>query len=171
MAIEESKHRKHYGFITVVEVADLGFCGGLLVLSENGRPQEFHCTAPVNANRAQQILYGKTLHGFLFCDQIGLALHQKAEAPLDLLVTDMADLLELADAVNIPVALVNSIVPTHASTDKLEIANTTIRIAESSANGRQHAESMLRQFIRTLPLDEPFERIRRAIEEAHAVAQ
>jgi len=171
VAIEETKHGANYGFITVVEIADLGFCGGLLVLSENGRPQEFHCTAPVNANRAQQILYGKTLNGFLFCDQIGLALYDKVKAPLDLLVTDMADLLELADAANVAVALVNSNEPIQASTEKPVIAETTIRVAEGSTKGRQQAESLVKQFRQTLPLNEPFERIHRAIEEAHAVAQ
>ncbi len=172
MEIEAAKHAYNYGFMTVVEVPELGLCGGLLVLSENGRPKEFHCTAPVNANLAQQILYGKTLNGFLFCDQIGLALYQQAKGPVDLLVTNNPELLELSQAINIPVAVLDSIESTPPTDARqLEIDRTTYYIGGASKDGFQKTETLLRRFNETLPLSEPFERINRAIEEAHAVAQ
>jgi hypothetical protein len=170
--IEAAKQACNYGFMTVVTVPDLGLCGGLLVVSENGRPKEFHCTAPVNANLAQQILYGRTLNGFLFCDQIGLALYQQAKGPIELLVTNNPELLELSQAINIPVAVLDSveaIPPTHAR--QLEIDRTTCTIVGGSKDGFQKTDILLRRFNETLPLSEPFERINRAIEEAHAVVQ
>ena len=53
------------GFLTVVEHAELGLLGGYLLLNAAGRPLEFHCTAPVKPNRAQEILYGPTLRPYL----------------------------------------------------------------------------------------------------------
>ena len=55
----------HLGFLTVIECARDGFVGGLLILNQLGRPLEFHCSVPVRPNRAQEILYGPTLCGFL----------------------------------------------------------------------------------------------------------
>src|SRR6266404_1210747 len=49
------------GFLTVVSSEPHGLVGGYLVLNALGRPLEFHCTAPVKPNRAQEILYGATL--------------------------------------------------------------------------------------------------------------
>ena len=62
------------GFLTVVEHAELGLLGGYLLLNAAGRPLEFHCTAPVKPNRAQEILYGPTLKPFLYGEQIGQTL-------------------------------------------------------------------------------------------------
>src|SRR4051812_23172961 len=53
------------GFLTVVEDEQQGLVGGYLLLNPLGRPVEFHCTAPVKPNRAQQILYGPTLRPYL----------------------------------------------------------------------------------------------------------
>ena len=54
-----------FGFLTVVESAAHGVFGGYLLVDVLGRPVEFHCTTPVKVTRAQQILYGATLHGHL----------------------------------------------------------------------------------------------------------
>jgi hypothetical protein len=54
------------GFLAVVEHELHGLFGGYLLLNATGRPLEFHCTAPVRPNRAQQILYGPTLEPYLY---------------------------------------------------------------------------------------------------------
>ena len=101
------EHRtQRYAFLAIVEVDQLGHCGGLLVLSSRGRPLEFHCTAPVNANRAQQILYGETLEEFLCCDQIGATLVEKAKVSPDLVFVEDRRLFPLAELLNCPVILV-----------------------------------------------------------------
>ena len=51
-----------------------GLFGGYLVLNLLGRPLEFHCTAPVRPNRAQEILYGPTLDPYLCGERIGQTL-------------------------------------------------------------------------------------------------
>src|SRR3989304_10187691 len=74
MSATDAKSRPRLGFLTVIEYPDYGLIGGYLVLNTAGRPEEFHCTAPIKPNRAQQILYGPTLEPYLFGEQIGQTL-------------------------------------------------------------------------------------------------
>ena len=152
------QNETRYGFLAVLKIADLGYCGGLLVLTEFGRPLEFHCTAPVNANRAQEILYGQTLESFLMCDQIGVALCEKPKLPLSVIVVEQNELASLSHQTEIPIAFVEQ-----SNEDENP---TTVRLL----GGQSDATELIDKFAETIPLAEPFERIRRAIEEAHSVA-
>ena len=73
MPAVDAKSQPALGFLTVLEHSQHGLMGGYLVLNISGRPLEFHCTAPIKPNRAQQILYGPTLEPYLFGEQIGQA--------------------------------------------------------------------------------------------------
>ena len=93
------------GFLTVMDLNPHGLLGGYLLLNLAGRPLEFHCTAPVKPNRAQQILYGPTLEPFLYGEQIGAALVRKAtRSPLVLLV-DQPAALAVREHIDLPTAL------------------------------------------------------------------
>ena len=70
MTASGSKAMPTVGFLTVQSFADVGLIGGYLLLNPLGRPLEFHCTAPVRPNRAQEILYGPTLAPYLYGEQI-----------------------------------------------------------------------------------------------------
>jgi hypothetical protein len=94
------------GFLTVIEHPQHGLFGGYLVLNLAGRPLEFHCTAPVKPNRAQQILYGPTLESFLYGEQIGSTLLGHAKTIPWVVCTDREPVLSLAELVDLPVALV-----------------------------------------------------------------
>src|SRR5437763_16597995 len=94
------------GFLTVVEHAPHGLFGGYLLLTPAGRPLEFHCTAPVRTSRAQQILYGPTLAPYLYGEQIGQALVQKARAAAGIVFTDVAAALSVRDFIDVPAVLV-----------------------------------------------------------------
>lgn len=82
MSATNTKSMSLFGFISVVDLGDATWIGGYLLLNPLGRPVEFHCTEPVKANRAQQILYGETLPAFICSEQIGRALveEQSVEA-------------------------------------------------------------------------------------------
>ena len=80
MSASGSKSVPSVGFLTVQEFTDLGLIGGYLILNAVGRPLEFHCTAPVRPNRAQEILYGPTLVPFLYGEQIGQTLVAKGKS-------------------------------------------------------------------------------------------
>ena len=159
------------GFLAVVDIDSLGSCGGLLVTNISGRPLEFHCTAPITANRAQQILYGQTLRSFLHCDQIGRALLGKAKSNLDILVVDSDALTELNRSDAPPLVLLENS-NHHQDESKLDSTRSEIRILPNVGleNERDVVGSWLERFELTLPLSEPFDRIREAIGEAHKVA-
>jgi hypothetical protein len=104
------------GFLTVVDHPQHGLFGGYLVLNKCGRPLEFHCTAPIKPNRAQQILYGPTLAPFLYGEQIGQTLVQKGRHEPLVVCTDLEPVLAVRPHVSMPVVLVLSPAPT-ASND------------------------------------------------------
>lgn len=174
-----------YGFITIVDVPELGHAGGLLVLSPQGRPIEFHCTAPVATNKTQQILYGKTYQGFLFCDQIGSALVEKSRSKPQLLITDRNELMGLGKLASTPVVklcqqIEASSTDSYAEDDttkpepqvvRLEINGEQIETDSPDLETTSWAQDACRAFAQSLPLIEPFERIKLAIEEAGAVAR
>lgn len=164
--------------MTAVDVHGLGHCGGLLILNSIGRPIEFHCTAPVSKNRAQQILYGKTYFSFLYCDQIGLALVAKAKTKPALLVTNMVQMLPLSDLVPLPLVLVTSAEKpdfdqrsTAQSLDHFNIHDQLIWTQNLDPRVLSSVRELCITFSESIPLDEPFERIQQAIEEAQAVVR
>ena len=81
------------GFLTVTRDDEHGFFGGYLILNALGRPLEFHCTAPVRPNRAQEILYGPTLEPYLCGERIGQTLLSKSKVLPALAVTDLESVL------------------------------------------------------------------------------
>jgi hypothetical protein len=100
------KSKPALGFLTVVEEPRDGLFGGYLVLNLAGRPLEFHCTAPIKPNRAQQILYGPTLEPYLFGEQIGQTLISKGRIEPQLVCTDREPALAVREFVGMPVVLV-----------------------------------------------------------------
>ena len=106
MAISDSKSKPTMGFLTVVEHSQYGLFGGYLILNMAGRPLEFHCTAPIKPNRAQEILYGPTLESFLYGEQIGQTLIGHAGATPLVICTDREPALAAREHVPMPVVLV-----------------------------------------------------------------
>ncbi len=94
---------KYFGFLTVVENPRLGLIGGYLILNHLGRPAEFHCTTPVRANRAQEILYGATLDAFLYGEQIAQILIEKAKIKPVIVITNQSLVLSVQEFIEIPV--------------------------------------------------------------------
>jgi hypothetical protein len=103
---DDPKSNSALGFLTVVEDTQHGLFGGYLVLNTAGRPLEFHCTAPIKPNRAQQILYGPTLEPYLFGEQIGQTLLAQAKLKPQVVCTDQEAALAVRDFVSMPVVLV-----------------------------------------------------------------
>ncbi|REJ70692.1 MAG: hypothetical protein DWQ31_00065 [Planctomycetota bacterium] len=164
------------GFLTVEDCTQRGLFGGYLLLNAAGRPLEFHCTAPVKPNRAQQILYGTTLAPFLYGEQIGHTLLREASLAPSVVLTDCVEMHALAPLVDCPVVLVEQALPARASA--VEEANLgatwdwfaagSHRVAMASG-GAAERDLVIRQML-SLPAQfdpaEPFERIRLAIAEA-----
>src|SRR3954469_22844872 len=149
---------KAIGFLTVVEHDLHGLFGGYLLLNETGRPLEFHCTAPVKPNRAQQILYGPTLKPFLYGEQIGATLVNKPTlVPIAVLV-DRPAALAARPFIQVPMAIVlgGATAPTaisNAAGEWLELPIGQNRLAVS----RQHSADHERLGQSFATIGEPFD--------------
>jgi len=174
------------GFLTAVEDAELGWVGGYLVLNAASRPLEFHCTAPVKPNRAQQILYGPTLAEYVCGEQIGGALTKKSNVEPSAIFTDIPAMLTVRTLVDAPVSLLASAPPTaetstagpiridaaHNGPPKMHSAELVefqhakrhLAVSEAFADDQQKVVALLEQSP-GFELDEPFQRIHEAIAE------
>ena len=175
------------GFLTVLEHAEHGLFGGYLLLNSSGRPLEFHCTAPIKPNRAQEILYGPTLTPYLYGEQIGQTLVEKSKLVPLFVCTDQEPALAAGQHISVPVALV--LPPQQSSrTLRLDAAHTAgpgenhqhggtelvtfelgsnhLAVPRQSDADRQLIADRAGSLYDSFDLSEPFERIRQAIEEA-----
>jgi hypothetical protein len=195
MGTSDSKLKPAFGFLTVVEDTAQGLCGGYLVLNHAGRPLEFHCTVPIKANRAQEILYGPTLAPFLYGEQIGQTLLAKAKRQPVLVCTDREPILAVQEFTDTPVALV---LPRQDATAAPPDASGAARAAGAyrldsshpvaaplcfqlgpnrvalAGRSREACAALARELgslLETFDLAEPFERIREAIAEAQRAAR
>jgi hypothetical protein len=191
------------GFLTVTRDADQGLLGGYLVLNFLGRPLEFHCTAPVRPNRAQEILYGPTLDPYLCGERIGQALLEKSKAAPKIVFTDCPPAMAARFLVATPMVLVlgpaestrgvasdgeatsrvalvdgSSAEVTHAvfgsgGAPLHQFALGTFRVAVLAEHpeDQPHLMEYWPHFACQIELDEPFGRIREAIDEARAIAR
>ena len=156
------------GFLTAVEHDEFGIFGGYLILNASGRPLEFHCTQPIKASKAQQILYGPTLRDCLF-EQIGPALLSKGKAAPRLICTDQLQLLSSRAAASVPLILVLGDGEEEAvgSASSFHLGKQSVAVSEDRASEQATIDDIWRQnFGGQLDLREPFGRIREALEEA-----
>lgn len=188
MRKSDSQSLPSLGFLTIVEHEQHGLFGGYLLLTMGGRPLEFHCTAPIKPNRAQQILFGPTLQSYLYGEQIGQTLINKASAKPLIVCTDLGPALSVRDYTSLPVVWVlppsdsdsGSDVP--GSADKylrldgpqpelpgmvgLRLGRNRLAVAAGRSDDRQEIAKRLESLAETFDLAEPFARIREAIDEA-----
>jgi len=195
----DGKSKPALGFLTVTDHAQYGLVGGYLVLNMAGRPLEFHCTAPIRPNRAQQILYGPTLLPYLYGEQIGQTLLSKATTAPLVVCTDQEPALAVREFITIPVVLVlpgeaagtadtqnegsqatapagptvwrvDAAHPDAARWTALRLGRNRLAVPPGEENRRLVAER-LEAVADSLDLAEPFSRIREAIEEARRGGQ
>jgi hypothetical protein len=164
------------GFFAVIEHELHGLFGGYLVLNAAGRPLEFHCSAPVKPNRAQEILYGPTLEPYLYGDQIGSTLVKASKQPPSLILVEQPAALAVRAHVDFPTALViGQSSPSHTTTDSPTKQNTSgelllgpnrLLVPPRYAADRDRITRSLSASDDWFDFGEPFQRIRTAIEEA-----
>ena len=135
------------GFLTITANPRYGFIGGYLVLNTAGRPVEFHCTTPVRATRAQEILYGTTLQPFLCGEQITTALIQRSKTVPSLFLTDIPVVLAAQKLIEVPISYIFA---RHVST---KFANTTN--FTNTANFENHEKKHEIKVAQLSPEEEP----------------
>jgi hypothetical protein len=183
-----------FGYLSALESPEHGFFGGYLLISLRGRPLEFHCTAPVRPNRAQQILYGPLLHPYLLGEQIGGALVREAAIVPQLILTDQVAVLSLRSQIEMPIVYIRDVGDLAGLANRLgqddavgESASSGERLELNNALGRfqlhGHACQLapgyesdselvlkpLAELVQYVELVEPFDRIHEAIREAQRI--
>lgn len=154
------------GFFTVVRPPDQGLIGGLLLLSTHSRPIEFHCTAPVKPNRAQEILYGPTLLPFLYGEQIGKAVLSKCSTAPALIFTDSELGLWLREVSDCPVICVPAPERSMNTLHSFQLGEVTAAISTRAGDREAEVLERFTPFATLVNPLEPFARIREAVEEA-----
>ncbi|MFM7138148.1 MAG: hypothetical protein ACKO1M_13930 [Planctomycetota bacterium] len=154
-----------FGFLTTLESPAHGLFGGYLVVDALGRPLEFHCTAPVKVSRAQQILYGPTLHGHLHGRQVGGALLAEGKATPAVVLTDNDAMLHVRPHTQLPLALVRRGAVDQAAPGFV-VGDAVVSPHADDAVRAGEIEARLATLAAAVDLCEPFERIRAALDEA-----
>ncbi len=114
--------------------------GGYLILNRNGRPVEFHCTAPIRATRAQHILFGPTLEPYLYGEQLGRALTVRATIQPRLILTNKRGVLALRQMISTPIMLTE--IPPKKE-DKIAVVQTAADVSESEVPESTGSESTI----------------------------
>ncbi len=167
------------GFLAIVEHELHGLFGGYLLLNAAGRPLEFHCTAPVRPNRAQQILYGATLQPYLYGEQIGATLMQAAKQKPAVVLVEQRAALAVREHIELPVALVVGgtaggevagmglpLFDKQRDGEELMIGQNRLLVPRRYGADRELIGERLTSGEDWFDFCEPFQRIRTAIEEA-----
>lgn len=152
------------GFLTALDDPERGHVGGLLVTNRFGRPLEFQCTTPVKPNRTQQILYGPTLVPYVLAELIGRTLVEKVSIKPQLILADRAELLDLRNFTEIPVACLNS-QSNEPPEGVLKLGNQRLRFHQAHETDRGAVEPHANLIPPEANLQEPFERVREALQE------
>lgn len=158
------------GFITIVEDSNHGLFGGYLILNPAGRPVEFHCTAPVKPNRAQQILYGPTLQPYLYGEQIARTLIERSKILPRIVCLDQACAMCVRPLITVPTALVEKKTSEENPTCQIPWKDQTLSFLPEFPNDKAKIEECLQELLIEFDLLEPFNRIREAIAEAQKAA-
>ena len=183
----------YFGFLTVMENPRHGLIGGYLILNHSGRPAEFHCTSPIRANRAQEILYGVTLEAYLYGEQIAQTLIQKSKIKPQAVLTNKLQVLAVREYIEIPIVYVFDYNATKEiklldpdeqldaqSHDLPEVPGVNwqkhcigrheVAIEELTSCSSGEVQKALLDAANMIDLLEPFERICLAVEEAQKAA-
>ena len=194
MTTSGQKSLSTIGFLTIIRDAEHGLFGGYLVLNSVGRPLEFHCTAPVRPNRAQEILYGTTLEPYLFGERIGPTLLEKSKSCPVMVFTDVPAAMATRQFVATPMSLVvhgeapnseDSAAepnlgsyqrridaaqgpprPAHGQLHHFPLGPYQLAVNPDHPEDETTLASCWPEFADQIDLDEPFGRIREAIDEA-----
>jgi hypothetical protein len=170
MDAANAKSKPALGFLTVLNHPQHGLFGGYLLLNLAGRPLEFHCTAPIRPNRAQEILYGPTLEAFLYGEQIGGTLLAQAKTQPLVVFTDREPVLAAGELAEVPVVLVLA-GEGSSGLVTFDVGRNRLALPRRAEGARQQVVERLAEAAESLDLAEPFTRIREAIEEAQQAAR
>ncbi|MEZ6140811.1 MAG: hypothetical protein R3B84_09590 [Zavarzinella sp.] len=158
----------HIGFLTVFQEG-AGYVGGYLITNLWGRPIEFRLTTAIQPNKVQQILYGSSIQEYLHSEVIGKTLIEKSQQRVDLVVVDHPDSLGIARHTGIPTVAImqgGAAVETELTRFQHARAADELAVDHSQTTNLETIIAIMNRLDAALELQEPFTRIREAMQEA-----
>jgi hypothetical protein len=154
------------GFLATFSPADNVYLGGLLITNSLGRPLEFQCTAPVEPNATQALLYGPTLRPYVLNDLIGKTLLERVTLSPRVVLVDDRDMLPLRKLIRQPLACVCD----GGVSDGLRVGRNVLMCHADFTQDNATVESACVEIPADADVAEPFERVRAALQEAFQTA-
>jgi hypothetical protein len=170
--MSQAIHReKTFGYLSALETPEHGFFGGYLIVTDLGRPLEFHCTAPILPSRAQTILYGESLRPYLIGEQICRALLDAAKLQPIVVLTDSEAALQAYARFAMPLVMVTdgSAGEPNASIGGFAVSSWQLRLPFGRDRVELHVREAVTELAGKVDLLEPFLRIHEAIREAQRI--
>ncbi len=162
MDAKTSSEKMHLGFLATLSLPERAFVGGLLVTNRLGRPLEFQCTAPVQPNKTQILLFGPTLEPYVLADLIGKTLIERVSVKPDLLLIDSAKTLSLRELTKTPIACLCD----EEQPRQVAFGRHSVLIHGDFPADRDKLAAFRQRIPAEADLAEPFERVRAALKEA-----
>lgn len=153
------------GFLTAIHLANRGHVAGLLVTNKYGRPLEFQCTAPVQPNRTQELLYGPTLVPFLLGELLSKTLLERIGVKPHVVLTDRAEMLDSRPHVSLPVACVVVKTARAGGGELLRIGKQEFCWHAEFSDDLKAFEKLAKELATDADLLEPLDRVREALQE------
>lgn len=150
------------GFLTTFSPVDNVFLGGLLITNSQGRPLEFQCTAPVEPNATQTLLYGPTLKPYVLNDLIGKTLLERVSLSPRVVLVDDRDALPLRKLIRQPLACACG----GEQPEGIKVGRNALVCHSEFAADKAMIESACAEIPADADVAEPFERVRAALQEA-----
>ncbi|MBY0587934.1 hypothetical protein K2X85_12210 [bacterium] len=99
------------GFVGVRRESSTTFRAGYLLVTDYGRPIEFHYTAPVTVPQSHQLLYGPDFEPIFFSESLAKPMTDRQSAAPHLIVVASPALLRLRQMIPAPVVYVFRVSP------------------------------------------------------------
>ena len=114
----------------------------MLVIDENGIPQEFRCTLPLRPSFVQRTLYGEKLEPYIFVELMGARLMRALDTEPSYCLVERTDVLSLREHSKIPIFQVQSSIAVSTRIDSGQqyhnIRNINVRFGETQSLTVKH---------------------------------
>lgn len=157
----KSSAERRLAFFATYSPAEHVYIGGLLVTNRMGRPLEFQCTAPVEPNRTQVLLYGPTLKSYVVTELIGRTLLDRVSVKPHLVLVDSEEALGLRPLVKQAVGCVVR----EATSESLRVGRHQVTWLPDFADDREVIRDCCEKIPQDADMAEPFERVIAALKE------
>ncbi len=189
--LEKSAPPELLGFVVARKIDDFGYCGGYLILNQDGHPIEFHCSLPIQPSRTHEILYGDRIDEFVLGHKIVPALLSKSKIEPQAILFASTIELTIKSTLKYPVVVVSEIADKTAQELAVPANNTSSQISDCSLPSDNRFEDwkttrlnlqlefscpqgfdcgLILAYAAQFAIDEPFARIEQALSEAQSKA-